>query len=278
MQKIKRFFYYILLNVLVSGVTTLLVLNYWEKKHPIEAPVPLAVLLPSATASPALSATIAPVVQDTPTLAIDLDLNPESTIATIDMITYQVQAGDTLGTIAIAYGVTVADILAVNEIADPDTLYVGIILNIPTGPVEIPSVTIPPSATPTQVAVVTASPQPTPGPSVTPTPTIIGDEPRMVVVAVNGAGDLAVERVVLARAGSGELSLAGWRLEDTDNHVYSFPGLVLYPGGTVNVYTKSGQDTVVNLYWGLQVSVWESGEKVTLFDSSGMEHVSFLVP
>lgn len=61
-----------------------------------------------------------------------------------------VQAGDTPILIANKFGVSVADLIAVNEI-DPATLQIGKVLIIPTGPQSVPSGT-------------TLLPSPTPGP------------------------------------------------------------------------------------------------------------------
>jgi len=48
---------------------------------------------------------------------------------------YIVQAGDTLYSLARRYGVTVADLVAANHIANPDLIYVGQRLTIPGGSV-----------------------------------------------------------------------------------------------------------------------------------------------
>ena len=47
--------------------------------------------------------------------------------------TYEVRAGDTLGNIANAFGVSSNAILAVNEISNPDVLRIGLKLRIPSG-------------------------------------------------------------------------------------------------------------------------------------------------
>ena len=48
-----------------------------------------------------------------------------------DYVDYTVQKGDILKLIAQKYGVTVAEILAVNQIANPDSLNVGSVIHIP---------------------------------------------------------------------------------------------------------------------------------------------------
>jgi murein DD-endopeptidase MepM/ murein hydrolase activator NlpD len=48
-----------------------------------------------------------------------------------DEPTYEVQAGDTLGLIALRYGVTVDELVQANGLADPDKIYIGQVLVIP---------------------------------------------------------------------------------------------------------------------------------------------------
>ena len=45
--------------------------------------------------------------------------------------TYTVKSGDSLGRIAVSYGLTVAEVSAYNNISDPDTIYVGQEIKIP---------------------------------------------------------------------------------------------------------------------------------------------------
>ncbi len=53
-----------------------------------------------------------------------------------EALQYTVQAGDTLAKIALRYQVTVADILANNEVVNPDQIEVGIVLHIPPATVD----------------------------------------------------------------------------------------------------------------------------------------------
>ena len=98
------------------------------------------------------------------------------------------------------------------------------------------------------------------------------------IVSVIGAEIFDAEMVLVRYSGEGELDLAGWMLKDEDKNIYNFPQLTLYPEGAVQVHTMAGQDTVVDLYWGLRQSVWESGETVSLIDSQGTERATYKVP
>ena len=112
-----------------------------------------------------------------------------------------------------------------------------------------------------------------------PPPTLDPDaEINVEIVSIIGAGTFDAEMVLVRYKGEGQLNLADWTLSDEDKNVYDFPKLTLYPEGAVQVHTMSGQDTVVNLYWGLRQSVWQSGEEAKLFDSQGTERASYIVP
>ena len=278
----KRLIYYILINIVVSAATTLVVLNIWERTHPplteMVTPTALAAASPSA-AAPATSAPVADVTTEaiTPTEALPPTETPRPS-PTLELIEYQVKSGDTLGSIAMEFDISIADILAVNSLDNPDNLSIGQMIYIPTGPVPV---AIPPTATETAESTPTPRPPtatPTYGPSPTPSATLTGREPGVTISNVIGAGDLANERVVLTRTGDGELDMAGWRLEDSDGHVYSFPQLTLYKDGAVNIYTQAGQNTVVDLYWGLETAVWQAGETVTLYDAQGNQRATYQVP
>jgi hypothetical protein len=100
----------------------------------------------------------------------------------------------------------------------------------------------------------------------------------MRIITVIGAGDLASERVILERTGGGALVLEGWQLQGPGGQAYTFPQLVLFEGGKVNVNSRLGQDTVVDLYWGLGAPAWLAGDTVILVDAQGLEQATFTIP
>ena len=55
------------------------------------------------------------------------------------------------------------------------------------------------------------------------------------------------------------VSLVGWQLQDQDGNAFTFPALTMFQGGAVTIYTREGISTVVELYWGLDDPIWESG-------------------
>ena len=110
----------------------------------------------------------------------------------------------------------------------------------------------------------------------TPSPT--GQPAEVIVDAVIGVGVLDSEQVRLLRKGDGDLSLAGWRLEDGEGNVYTFPQLTLYKDGAVDLNTRTGQDTVVDLFWGLTAPIWRSGKTVYLYDSQNKLRETYTIP
>jgi LysM repeat protein len=101
---------------------------------PIVAPSPTAGEAPSATATTAPPtappATEAPATEaPAPTAAPPTDAPAPTAVP--DYVEYTVQRGDSLKIIAAKFGVTIRDIIAVNQIPNPDSLTVGSVLRIP---------------------------------------------------------------------------------------------------------------------------------------------------
>jgi len=261
-------FYYLIINVLVSACTMVVVLSIWERTHPL---TPDGVL-PFSLAKPTLIPSFTPGsgINEVPadTTGGSTTTNPSTPEPAQTMQEYKVESGDTLGAIAARFGVSVQAIIEANDITDPDRLEPGQVLKIPV-PAESPE------ENPSQTPFLSAETG-TPPASTTPLPP--NGEAKVVIEMVVGAGDLDSERVRLSRLGPGEISLAGWKLVEEGGKVFTFPQLTLFEGGAVDLYTKPGQLTPVILYWGLDKPVWESGEKVTLLDSQGKAHATYLVP
>lgn len=258
MKAWKRLAYFLLLNVFVSACTVLAVLIIWDR-------------LQTPTASP-ITTNALTVATNTPTPGEAVQAPSPSPAAeeiflSQNLEPYQVEPGDTLGLIAERFGISVEALMKVNQIPDPNSLPAGMVLYIPR-PVE---------DQPTPASTHTPTLAPTPDLTSAATP-VTEAEARIIINAVISPGDLASERVFITRSGSGELPLAGWQLRDEDGNAFIFPQLVLYQEGAVNVWTTSGVNTVVDLYWGLSTPVWRSGEKVTLVDAEGKVRATYTVP
>ncbi len=101
---------------------------------------------------------------------------------------------------------------------------------------------------------------------------------QLQISAVIGAGDVENERVTLDFISGEDVSLSGWRLRDENGNEYRFPALVLHPGAQVSLFTKVGDDSVIQLFWDRQVAVWTSGEVVSLLDPASQVQASYVVP
>jgi len=166
---------------------------------------------------------------------------PEANVEpTEEFIVYQVVSGDTFESIAAAHNISVDELVAVNGFTKSQPLGAGEVLRIPTR-----------------------------------------STGSVAIDSIIGAGDLDTERVLIKHRGGGQLSLVGWRLEDDRGNAFIFPRspeLILYPEGAVNIYTKVGVNTVVDLFWGLDAPVWTSGSNVILRDADGNVHAKYVVP
>jgi LysM repeat protein len=279
MRQLKRLIYLILLNIIVSAATVLVILNLWERNHPpissIITPVVVVITPTQSQVLPILSnQTVSNGVMPTDTGIIIT--STQALTQAIEVIIYQVKEGDTLGALAAEFNIGIDDIMTVNGLTDPNSIYLGQTLRIPTAP--LPTVTQTP--TPTVTASVTPRPSITStlGPTTTVTQTQIGQEAQLVIETVIGSGVLANERVVFLRTGLGALSLAGWRVEDGAGNSYTFPELTLYEGVSINLNTRQGDNTVDNLFWGLTYTVWKSGKTVSLFDAHNQLKAKYSIP
>ena len=98
---------------------------------------------PGTTTPPTLQVlpTQTPVIVDTPTPTAPAEPTetptPAATPTPTGPIEHTVQADETLSGIADAYGVSLDDIIAFNELADAETIFVGQIIEIPTDPSQL---------------------------------------------------------------------------------------------------------------------------------------------
>lgn len=186
--------------------------------------------------------------------------------------THVVSSGETLSVIADQYGVSVSDLVAMNQIVDPsfnaDILSVGQELVIPA--CGVPTLTTAP--TPTDTLVPTRD---------IPTPIATATEPapgtiKVKISRVLNPGDITREAVEILNEGS-PVDLKGWKLSDNKGHDFTFPAFRLFTGGGVTVYSGVGQDTPINWYWGLTDPLWEIGDTVSLYDPDGKLQDQFKV-
>jgi hypothetical protein len=111
-------------------------------------------------------------------------------------------------------------------------------------------------------------------PTATATPYV--EPPNVEIRGVAGGGDLDREAVRFENTG-GVADMEEWRLDDGEGHVYRFPAFTLHTGG-FNLNIREGDDTPIDLYWGLDSTVLFSGKTLKLIDRQGKVHSSFEIP
>lgn len=94
---------------------------------------------------------------------------------------------------------------------------------------------------------------------------------------VFGAGELQTEVVELKRVGEGNLKLTNWKIKEEDGSEFIFPELTMNKDGTLQVFSRSGTNSPMALYWGLKNPTWRIGETVRLFDSAGNERANYQI-
>ena len=253
------------INAALSLVISLAVVIVWDAvvRAPTATPMPIA----QATDTPAST-----MVQPTATF----------TPGPGEPVTYRVQPGDTLLSIAAQFGVSVEDIMTANDLEDPNFIQVGQELIVPLGGLPEPTPTATPLPRPTDTPGPTTTPQPpTPVPTDTPTPLPVtppATEPEVVIRDILGAGVLADEAVLIFNGGRA-VRMEGWTLTDAQENVYTFPNLFLGTGGSVRVHTGTGSNSATDLYWGRDAPIWgEPGDVTTLRDESSLVIGTFELP
>lgn len=256
-MRARRWVLFIGLNIIVSVLATLGVLSLRGEVKQI--------VVVTATAG-AISGSTAPTSGP-----VDLPTQPTANPTTPTSVEYRVQGGDTLGGIALAYDIPLADLLLANNLTEKDIIKPGQVLVVPFGVVvtSTPVTPSPPPVTPTPST-------PTPFPTETPTP------PGPVQVRIQevlAPGDLGREGVVIVNRGR-TVNLDGWTLGTPGrDEVYVFPRLTLAEGIPVTVYTIAGDDTPKALHWGQGAGQWgESGTVVELRDAEDDLIATFTVP
>lgn len=226
-----------------------------------------AEILPTST--PARAA----VAESTPAVVVEVTPGVEPVIHTV-------QSGDTISGLALLYDVPEADIIAANQLVNPDFLQLGMQLVIPVGGLAQATATFTPAPTPTDTPIpfeppsadMTATAGAVLGVTATalPKPPATGDL-KVEIGEILGIGQVDQETVVINNLGDRLADMEGWTLSDTDGNIYTFPNFRLWVGGSVMVHTRIGQDgnPPADLFWGKLEAVWSPGDVATLKDAAG---------
>jgi LysM repeat protein len=252
-------------------LVTMLVIYFWDRQRE-----PEYIMLPTHSATSQVSPLEIPTPTDeegesgeeSPSEPEAEASRPPTEAATIapdcENPVHVVQAGETLGAIAEQYGVATGNITVMNQLINPefnpDFLNVDQELVIPVCGI--------PTPTPTLTATATLVPTrflPSPIPTATNPPP---GETAVRIARVLSPGDITREAVEIVNEGA-PVELEEWTLESEEGDEFEFPSFRLFSGGAVTVYTGVGQNTPIDLYWGLTSAVWAIGDTVSLYDSDG---------
>ena len=256
-MSVRRMLPFLLINIVVSAVVVLLILYWWEGRGGEDA-----------QAVGEQTAVSAPILEQPQTDNVQAITAPTQTIeATESPPLHVVQAGDTLGSISQFYGVSMADIMTANGLANPDVITVGQQLIIPINGLETPEPEVTETAVPAQL------------PSPIPTEPLPTGDVVIEISQVIGVGDLTEEAVQIRNIGANPTALLDWKLADQDGNFYTFGQLTLFgEGAGILVHTEAGQNGATELFWGLSEAVWESGELVTLLNAQDNIVATFAIP
>lgn len=155
-------------RVIIEVVTVLLIVGLTGCGIGPFEPI-FVTVTPAPAAAPSASATPTPIPEEpspSPTASAvvttdqgavdDVSVSP-TPAPTRQATTYEVQPGDTLLAIAAEFGLSMESLMAVNEIDDPDTIWIGQVLQIPAGGNPAPEAASDPSPTETPMPVDTAA-------------------------------------------------------------------------------------------------------------------------
>lgn len=164
---------------------------------------------------------------------------------------YVVQAGDSLSLIATRFNITIDDIVRANNLANPDSIFSGQRLTIPLqgrqGAEQIAESSAP-----------------------------LGE--GVEIAQVEGSGELGSENVLIVNESNLAFSLLGWRLEREGGPAYTFGNIPLFPGSSVRLHTRGGEDSSIDLFWDESAPQWTGNTVARLINAQGIEIYRYTVP
>lgn len=160
---------------------------------------------------------------------------------------YIVQAGDSLTGIASRFGLTNDELLNINNLDNPDFVFVGQRLILPAGTGN-------------------RAPQQQVASNNQPSRTVTG---QMQITTVDSFGSFDSEVVLVVNESDAAFNLQGWTLGRDGGPIYTFGNLPIFPGGSVRIHSKTGTDTSVDLFWGQQGPIWSAGSVAQLVNVQG---------
>ena len=108
--------------------------------------------------------------------------------------------------------------------------------------------------------------------------TFLQEDLQITIRSVVGAGNLEMENVQILNQSEGAVNLNGWQLQNNRGTHFTFPALILNQNGAVEVHSKAGANTVIELYWQSDTPIWQPGDTVTLVDTDGTVQATYQIP
>ncbi len=182
--------------------------------------------------------------------------------------TYALKPGDTAGKIANDFGVTLGDLMRANNLTERDLsrLQIGQVLVIPLNGCGMP--TAEPTETPTKFVLPTVPPTATLAPT--------ASNVQVEVTQILSPGDITSEGIELHNISGGVIPMQNWTITDSNGHTFTFPKYNLFPGGKVTIYTRTGTNTPIVLYWGQSRALWgDQSQVITITDSKGTVQTTY---
>lgn len=259
------------INAVISLMITLLALWLVELRRP--DPEQLAAII---TPRPQIILAATPIPASTP---VPQSQNDSPTTAPIPPTiipqgeSYTVRAGDSLSSIATRFNVSINTLLETNNLDNPDFVFVGQVLFLPAGAVEIAQAA-------TQLPTTQSA---TSGPSTNsatsnPTSSNQAESGGLQITRIDGIGDLAGEVLQIVNDSDAALNLQGWRIRQEGGPTYIFGNFPIFPGGSVRLHSTTGTDTSIDLYWGQSGAVWQSQQTAQLVDGEGRLVTQYVIP
>ena len=100
---------------------------------------------------------------------------------------------------------------------------------------------------------------------------------QIEIIDVESIGDITAEGIRLRNKGN-TINVTGWTLTDAQGNEFAFPEQLLFSNAEVTIYTRSGTNTPVALFWNLDEAVWEEGDVLTLIDSTDQVQATLRLP
>lgn len=254
-MSVRRMVPFIFINIIVSATVVLAILFWWDNRQSI----PVQATSSIATPSPRV------ITQVTAASTEETQENESAVENANSQITYEVQAGDTLGIISKQFDILLIDLMEANGITDANFVSEGQTLIIPVFSEETP--TLIPTETPDFDNV------PTPIPTL---PTV--GEVIVEITEIMSPGNLNEERITIINSGERQIDLSNWKVEDEQGNSYVFGTVTLFGNGVeLIVHTRLGQSGLLDQFWGLDEPIWEPGETATLKDAEGTVRATLVV-